>query len=352
MKENQYPIAPPLLAWFYATRRSLPFREDPTPYHIWVSEIMLQQTRMNAVLPYYHRFMEALPDVQALADCDPERLHKLWEGLGYYSRVRNLQKAAQVVCERYSGELPTSYEELLTLPGIGAYTAGAIASISMGIPVPAVDGNVLRVFARLYDDDRDVLNPESKKTITGWVQKQLPPDNAGDFNQALMELGALVCTPRSPDCRACPLSSLCAGFEHRGTEVEVLPMKTPKKPRTAVEVTVLLLHSPKGWLMMKRPEKGLLAGLWQPLTMERPMTEDDMLQAAEKLGLTAVITATLPEAKHIFTHIEWTLHGWIAETKTAPTLPVGYAWMQDRREYSIPSAFRAYVPYMIDGASI
>lgn len=346
MKENQYPIAPPLLAWFYATRRSLPFREDPTPYHVWVSEIMLQQTRMNAVLPYYYRFMEALPDVRALADCDPERLHKLWEGLGYYSRVRNLQKAAQVVCKRYGGELPTSYEELLTLPGIGAYTAGAIASISMGIPVPAVDGNVLRVFARLYDDDRDVLLPENKKTITTWVQEQLPPDNAGDFNQALMELGALVCTPRSPNCKGCPLRELCGGLENRGTAVEVLPMKTPKKPRTAVDVTVLLIHAPKGWLVMKRPEKGLLAGLWQPLAVECAMTETDMLQVAEKLGIRAKITAALPEAKHIFTHIEWTLHGWVAEAEVAPELPAGYAWMQDRGDYSIPSAFRAYVPYM------
>ena len=349
MKNLLYPIAPPLLGWFQATRRSLPFRDDPTPYHIWVSEIMLQQTRMAAVLPYYERFMDALPDVHALAACDPERLTKLWEGLGYYSRVRNLQKAAQVVCEQYGGELPRTYEELLKLPGIGAYTAGAIASISMGIPVPAVDGNVLRVFARLYDDDRDVLLPETKEDITERVREQLPPDAAGDFNQALMELGALVCTPRSPDCAHCPLRDLCLGVESRGAMVEELPVKTKKKPRTAVDVTVLLVHSPAGWLVMKRPDKGLLAGLWQPLTAEKLCTEEEMLSLAEKLGIRAEITFPLPAARHIFTHVEWTLCGWMAQTDEAVSLPEGYAWMGDMDTYSIPSAFRAYTPIMADG---
>lgn len=349
MKELQYPIAPPLLGWFQAIRRSLPFRDDPTPYHIWVSEIMLQQTRMAAVLPYYERFMNELPDVRALADCDPERLTKLWEGLGYYSRVRNLQKAAQVVCERYGGELPRSYDELLKLPGIGAYTAGAIASISMGIPVPAVDGNVLRVFARLYDDDRDVLLPETKEDITAQVMEQLPRDAAGDFNQALMELGALVCTPRSPDCIRCPLRDLCAGVEARGEEVEKLPVKTPKKPRTTADVTVLLVKSPAGWLVMKRPARGLLAGLWQPLMTEKLCTEEEMLALAAGLGVHSRITAPLSPAKHIFTHVEWTLCGWMAETGEAASLPEGYAWMDDMDTYSIPSAFRAYTPIMAEG---
>ncbi|MBQ8400953.1 MAG: A/G-specific adenine glycosylase [Clostridia bacterium] len=348
MKELQYPIAPPLLGWFQATRRSLPFRDDPTPYHIWVSEIMLQQTRMAAVLPYYERFMRELPDVRALAECDPERLTKLWEGLGYYSRVRNLQKAAQVVCERYGGELPRTYEELLELPGIGAYTAGAIASISMGIPVPAVDGNVLRVFARLYDDGRDVSLPEVRADITGRVKEQLPPDSAGDFNQALMELGALVCTPRSPDCARCPLRDLCLGMENLGEAVGELPVKMKKKPRTAVEVTVLLVRSPGGWLVMKRPEKGLLAGLWQPLTAEALCTESEMLALAEKLGIRAKITAPLPPARHIFTHVEWTLCGWMAQAEEAVSLPEGYIWMDDMETCSIPSAFRAYTPIMAE----
>lgn len=347
MKELQYPIAPPLLSWFQATRRSLPFRDDPTPYHVWVSEIMLQQTRMTAVLPYYERFMAELPDVYALAECSPERLNKLWEGLGYYSRVRNLQKAAKVICRDYGGELPRSYEELLKLPGIGAYTAGAIASISMGIPVPAVDGNVLRVFSRLYDDEGDILTPETKERCTARVRTQLPPDAAGDFNQALMELGAMVCTPRSPDCTRCPLRDLCLGRESRGDGVEMLPVKTPKKARTAVTVTVLLLRSPAGWLLTKRPEKGLLAGLWQPLTAEKLCTEEEMLSLAAEFGVQAKITAPLPPAKHIFTHVEWSLCGWIGECNAAPALPEGAVWMADPADYSIPSAFSAYRDILI-----
>ncbi|MBR5445771.1 MAG: A/G-specific adenine glycosylase [Clostridia bacterium] len=346
-KELQYPIGTPLLAWFQNARRSLPFREDPTPYHVWVSEIMLQQTRMTAVLPYYRRFMEELPDVRALAACDPERLNKLWEGLGYYSRARNLQKAAQVICRDYGGELPETYEELLKLPGIGAYTAGAIASISMGIPVPAVDGNVLRVFSRLYDDEGDILSPETKERCTGRVMAQMPPDAAGDFNQALMELGAMVCTPRSPDCEHCPLRELCLGREARGAAVEALPVKAPKKERTRKTVTVLLLHSPKGWLVTRRPEKGLLAGLWQPLTAERACGEEEMLQAAAELGIQAEIIAPLPAARHIFTHVEWDLCGFMARTDTAPDLPDGAAWMDDPEAYSIPSAFAAYRDRMI-----
>ena len=351
MKELQYPIAPPLLAWFQTARRALPFRDDPTPYHIWVSEIMLQQTRMAAVLPYYERFMAELPDVRALAECDPERLNKLWEGLGYYSRARNLQKAAQIICREYGGELPRTYEELLKLPGIGAYTAGAVASISMGIPVPVVDGNVLRVFARLYDDESDVLLPETREQCTARVRKQLPPDAAGDFNQALMELGAVLCTPRSPDCSRCPLRDLCAGYEARGEAVELLPCKTPRKARTRAAVTVLLLRSPKGWLVCRRPAKGLLAGLWQPPALEcpegEPAGEEELLAMAESLGISCRICGPLPPAKHIFTHVEWSLCGWMAESETAPGLPEGYAWMDSADSYSIPSAFRAYRDMMV-----
>ena len=202
-------IAPALLDWFYTNRRILPFREDPTPYHVWLSEIMLQQTRVSAALPYYERFLAALPDIPALAGCEEEKLHKLWEGLGYYSRVRNLQKAAKIVCAQYGGQLPADYNALLALPGIGEYTAGAIASISFGLPVPAVDGNVLRVFARLYNDPRLVTDPQVKREFTARVMEHQPPAKAGDYNQALMELGALVCLPNgAPLCEQCPLCLL------------------------------------------------------------------------------------------------------------------------------------------------
>ena len=217
-------ISPALLEWFYKNRRSLPFREDPTPYHVWLSEVMLQQTRVSAVLPYYYRFLEELPDIPALAACGEEKLHKLWEGLGYYSRVRNLQKAAKLVCAQYGGQLPADYAALRALPGIGEYTAGAIASISFGLPVPAVDGNVLRVFSRLYNDPGVITEPAVKRAFTARVMEHQPPEKAGDYNQALMELGALVCVPNgAPLCEQCPLASLCEA-RRAGTALE-LPHK-------------------------------------------------------------------------------------------------------------------------------
>ena len=233
-------ISSALLDWFYKNHRILPFRTDPSPYHVWLSEIMLQQTRVSAALPYYERFLAALPDIPALAACEEEKLHKLWEGLGYYSRVRNLQKAARIVCEQYGGQLPADYDALRALPGIGDYTAGAIASISFGLPVPAVDGNVLRVFARLYNDPRLVTDPQVKREFTARVMEHQPPAKAGDYNQALMELGALVCLPNgAPLCEQCPLGTLCRA-RAAGTALS-LPQKTPPKARRITPVTVVLV---------------------------------------------------------------------------------------------------------------
>ena len=235
-------ISPALLEWFYKNRRSLPFREDPTPYHVWLSEVMLQQTRVSAVLPYYYRFLEELPDIPALAACGEEKLHKLWEGLGYYSRVRNLQKAARIVCEQYGGELPADYDAIRALPGIGDYTAGAICSISFGIPVPAVDGNVLRVFSRLYNDPGVITDPAVKKAFTARVMEHQPPAAPGDYNQALMELGALVCVPNgAPLCEQCPLARLCQA-RAAGTALS-LPQKAAPKARKLEDLTVALVES-------------------------------------------------------------------------------------------------------------
>ena len=199
------PIAAPLLQWFQANKRLLPFRQEPSAYHIWVSEIMLQQTRVAAAIPYYNRFIAALPTPADLAVCEPDALRKLWQGLGYYNRVNNMQKAARIICEQYGGDLPADYDALRSLPGIGDYTAGAIASIAFGIPAPAVDGNVLRVFARLYNDDADVMTPATKRLFTRRVLDQMPKATPGPYNEALMELGALVCIPGTPHCEACPL---------------------------------------------------------------------------------------------------------------------------------------------------
>ncbi len=340
------PIAPPLVGWFQLNRRSLPFREDPTPYHVWVSEIMLQQTRMNAVLPYYERFMAALPDIPALAAVPLDELRRIWQGLGYYSRAVNLQKAAQIVCRDYGGELPADYDLLRTLPGIGPYTAGAVASISFGIPVPAVDGNVLRVFARLYDDDGDITDPDTKARFTARVTETLPVSDAGDFNQALMELGALVCTPKSPDCSHCPLAALCLG--HAAGHAASLPRKAPKKARSIQYVTVALVHSDHGWLLEKRAESGLLAGLWQPFAVcaDRQLAPEEIAARLAGRGIAATYTAPLPDARHLFTHVEWRLRGYAFDAAATDPLPENLVWASDCAPFAIPSAYRVYREYL------
>ena len=344
-------ISPALLEWFYKNRRSLPFREDPTPYHVWLSEVMLQQTRVSAVLPYYYRFLEALPDIPALAACEEERLHKLWEGLGYYSRVRNLKKAAQVIQERYNGQFPREYDAVLALPGIGEYTAGAVCSIAFDLPVPAVDGNVLRVFSRLYNDPGVITEPAVKKAFTARVMEHQPPEKAGDYNQALMELGALVCVPNgAPLCGQCPLAESCLA-RAAGTTAQ-LPQKAKPKPRKLVPVTLALVESPAGFLVQQRPQKGLLAGLWQPV-----LWEDEHLLQAEVLARLAALgldtgtaaPAALPAAKHIFTHIEWLMSG-VQLHVPAQSAPAGYVWAsreQLRTTYTLPGAFRAYKPLLL-----
>lgn len=336
-------IAQPLLHWFWANHRVLPFRSDPTPYHVWVSEIMLQQTRVAAAVPYYERFVQELPDIPALAACEEERLLKLWEGLGYYSRVRNLQKAARIVCEQYGGQLPGDLAALKKLPGIGDYTAGAIASIGFGIPAPAVDGNVLRVFARLYNDEGNIMQPAVKAATTQKVMAQQPAEAPGDFNQALMELGALVCTPGQPDCAACPLQALCLGRQS-GNPAR-LPQKAPKKARKKCELTLCLAQDAAGrWLLQKRGEQGVLAGLWQPPVLaEEALDEKKALAAAQKLLPAAVLLKEKPlKAKHIFTHLEWHMTAYVMAAPCTPP-PEGCVWAspaQLEQEYTLPGAFK------------
>ena len=243
----------PLLQWYRANRRILPWREDPRPYRVWVSEIMLQQTRVEAVLPYYERFLRELPDIPALAAAPEEQLLKLWEGLGYYSRVRNLQKAARVVCEQYGGKLPGDYEAVKALPGIGEYTAGAICSIAFGLPTPAVDGNVLRVVCRITGDETPVDSPALKRRCREELAPLYPEGAAGDFTQALMELGAMVCLPGgAPRCGECPAREFCAACA--SGDPERLPVKPPKKPRRIEQRRVWVVLSPAGVLLHRRPK--------------------------------------------------------------------------------------------------
>ena len=346
-------IAPALLQWFGQNRRTLPFREDPTPYHVWVSEIMLQQTRVAAALPYYERFIRELPDIPALAACPPDRLDKLWEGLGYYRRVHSMQQAAQVVCREYGGQLPADYDKLLALPGVGPYTAGAIASIGFGLAVPAVDGNVLRVFARLYNDPSPITDPAVKKAFTRRVMDHQPPDAPGDYNQALMELGALVCLPGgAPLCGSCPLAGLCQG--RRAGTARSLPCKPQPKPRRVVPVTVALVRRQDTgeWLLQKRPAGGLLAGLWQPPAFEGERL--DAPGAAAALAAMGVQTdpdsaQPLPASRHIFSHVEWQMTGWLFSAPPQQP-PEGCVWAgpeQLQTGYALPGAFKAYRKFLL-----
>ena len=340
---QDFPIATPLLAWFDTHKRVLPFRTLSTPYRVWVSEIMLQQTRVSAALPYFERFMAALPTIERLAACEAEPLQKLWEGLGYYSRVRNLQKAARIVMDTYGGALPADFAALQTLPGIGAYTAGAIASICFNLPVVAVDGNVLRVFARLYNHAGNVLHPDVKKELSALVQNAQPPTRPGAYNEALMELGALVCVPNgAPLCDACPLFSLCAA--RKAGQEATLPYKTPLKARKQLYYTLALVLQQNTVLLEQRPKSGLLAGLWQPLLFEGKLSASELSFALEKFGFPCTVRAALPAAKHSFTHLEWHMTGFVCDA--APVaLPDGFVFAtltEIENVYTLPNAFKVY----------
>ncbi len=329
-----------LLPWYETNKRDLPWRRDTEPYHIWLSEIMLQQTRVEAVKGYYDRFLTALPTVEALANADDELLHKLWEGLGYYSRVRNLKKAARQIIDCHHGVFPREYAKVLALPGIGEYTAGAVCSIAFGLPTPAVDGNVLRVASRLTDDATPIDQPSYKKS----VQKSLSeiyPEQAGNFTQALMELGATLCGPnRKPDCLNCPCHIFCRAFQN-GT-AEVLPVKTPKRQRRTEMRTVYILSCEGRYALEKRPNKGLLAGLWQFPNAPGKLELTDALGVVEKMGLHPREVLRQVERKHIFTHIEWDMRGiYLEVTSKDPR----YTWLTGEEistQAALPTAFRQF----------
>ncbi len=317
-------FAPSLLAWYDAVRRPLPWRLDPTPYRVWVSEIMLQQTRVEAVKPYFARFMEALPTVASLAACDPERLNKLWEGLGYYSRVRNMQKAAEIVMREYDGVIPDTVEQLLALPGIGSYTAGAIASFAYGVRAAAVDGNVLRVLSRVTADERNILDPAVKRDYEAAINAAIPEERPGDYNQALIEVGATVCGPNQPpDCTACPLASVCRAYKEGKTDV--IPVRVKKKARRIEDKTVLLIRDGTHTLIHRRPARGLLAGLYEFPSLARHVSQEEAVRYVRALGLEPLRAEKLPSAKHIFTHIEWHMDGFlltVADASLSANVPL------------------------------
>ena len=341
MKQNIFSLLPAaLLPWYAENKRDLPWRRDHEPYHIWLSEIMLQQTRVEAVKGYYGRFLQALPTIETLANVDDELLHKLWEGLGYYSRVRNLKKAAQMIIEKHDGVFPGEYAQVLALPGIGEYTAGAICSIAFNQRTPAVDGNVLRLAARLTDDHTPIGNPAFKKQVRQALA-EVYPRQAGDFTQALMELGATLCGPNTaPQCHACPCRPFCLG--HKNGTAEQLPVKEAKAPRRQEEKTVFIFSCNGRYALCKREETGLLAGLWQFPNREGKLTVEDAISFVEGMGLKPVEILRIVERKHIFTHVEWDMSGIYMEIREENDR---YTWLtgeQIRQQAALPTAFRKF----------
>lgn len=342
MEKILTPLPEPLLQWYRGHARDLPWRKTTDPYRIWISEIMLQQTRVAAVLGYYARFLAAFPSVEALANGSEEQLMKLWEGLGYYSRARNLHKTAKIVAEN-GGHFPDTYEGLLALPGIGDYTASAIASAAFGRREAAVDGNVLRVVTRLTDCHDDIADPKTKRTIRAALQSVMPTKDADIriFNQATMELGATVCVPNGPPrCEECPAAEFCLG-RARGT-VQTLPVKAPKKARRVEEKTVFLLLRQGKIALRRRPEDGLLAGLWEFPNVDGILDEKAAPAAVQAWGLAPRAWKRKLTAKHIFTHVEWQMTGYTLEV--AGEGPADFLWVDAAglATHAVPSAFARY----------
>ena len=330
-----------LPGWFSAHARALPWRADREPYHVWLSEIMLQQTRVEAVKGYYARCLAAVPDIPALAAADPELLHKLWEGLGYYSRVRNLQRAAQVILDRHGGRFPTEYREVRALPGIGDYTAGAICSICFDQPTPAVDGNVLRVVTRLTADGRCTDEPTVKADLRAALAAVYPSPGAGILTQALMELGATVCVPNgAPACESCPGAPFCAA-RAEGTW-QRYPVRAQKRPRRVEQRTVLVLACDGALALRKRKASGLLAGLWVFPTVPGWLEAQEVLDLAAAWGLRPRSLGKQVERTHVFTHVQWELRCFYLNCGCRGE---GFTWAEEAEldgTYALPTAFRMF----------
>lgn len=326
-----------LLLWYQNGHRDLPWRQTRDPYCIWISEIMLQQTRVEAVKEYYRRFLKSLPTVSALAEAEEEQVLKLWEGLGYYSRARNLKKAAGAIMENHDGVFPSDWDSVRKLPGIGDYTAGAILSIAFGQPVPAVDGNVLRVLSRVFHDKSDILDAKTKLRMTELLRQVYPTEKCSEVTQSLMELGAMVCVPNGePKCHECPLSEICITKEVGDTDK--IPVKSKKTARKIEQKTVFIIKAGEKYAIRKRTEKGLLHGMWEPINVEGHLPASEVKMECSFSGKIKKIGTH----RHIFTHIEWDMIGYYVEL---PEQAGGYQWVA-REElestYAIPKAFQPF----------
>lgn len=347
---TEFPVAP-LLDWYHKNKRDMPWRKTSDPYRIWISEIMLQQTRVDTVIPYYRRFLEAFPTVQDLANADQQKVLKLWEGLGYYSRARNMHQAAMEVQNERNGTVPDSYDELLKLKGIGPYTAAAISSIAFREKQAVVDGNVIRVMSRFYGIEDDVRRTAVKNQIQELTDEIIPREQPGEFNQAVMELGALVCTPRNPLCDSCPLSTACTAYNSARTET--IPYKSKKKKIPHHQIGVGMVTDGNGRLLIAlRPDDAMLGGLWEfpggKKKQGESLTDTVQRELQEELGVTVQVNDKFMKLKHAYSHFKITLHAyWCVITSGTPE-PIssnGLKWvtLDEISEFPFPKANKVLI---------
>ncbi|RSL32551.1 A/G-specific adenine glycosylase [Salibacterium salarium] len=330
-----------LLNWYEQTKRELPWRKNQDPYRVWVSEIMLQQTKVDTVIPYFNQFMEWFPTPEALAYADEEKVMKAWEGLGYYSRVRNLQTAVKEVVEQYGGKVPSEKKDFSSLKGVGPYTAGAVLSIAYEKPEPAVDGNVMRVFSRIFNITDDIGKAKTRKRFEAFLPEFLEGVRPSEFNQAVMELGALVCTPKSPGCLLCPVQEYCKARK-QGIQEE-LPVKEKKKAPAAKDMAAVVLKNKEGKLLIhQRGEKGLLAKLWEfpnvevPAKQSRPDVLSEFL--TKEYGMNVEIGQPIQKVQHVFSHLIWNItvfDAWISEN-TELNDDAKWILLEEADEYAFP----------------
>lgn len=334
-----------ILGWYKSNRREMPWREEPSPYRIWISEIMLQQTRVDTVIPYFNNFMKRYPTIESLASSDEDELMKYWEGLGYYSRIRNIRETAINIVLNYNGQIPETYEELIKLKGIGEYTAGAIASEAFGQKVAAVDGNVFRVFARLTASEEDLRNLKFQKHLKEAVKSVLPEREIGDFNQGLIELGALICIPNgSPKCGLCPVKDLC--LSNKLNLQDRIPFKSKAKQRIIQEKTVFILQFEDKFAVRKREDQNLLAGLFEIPNVEGFYNPDEAKIVVEEMGFDVSDLHVIKDRKVIFTHIEWLLQGYYVHVKNKNEQYIFETKENIVQKYTLATAFREYLNLM------
>lgn len=332
-----------LLNWYEAIKRDLPWRRTRDPYAIWVSEVMLQQTRVETVIPYWNRFLDLFPTIEVLAEAPEADVLKAWEGLGYYSRGRNLQKGAQVVKEKYNGIVPDQLDEMLSLPGVGPYTAGAVLSIAYDRDVPAVDGNVFRVLSRIFLIDEDIMKPKTRKTFEQLAEFLIPEGRAASFNQALMELGATICIPKNPRCATCPVQAQCRAYEE-GVQ-EDFPVKEKKKPPRPVDMTAAIVRDGDRILIRRRPDKGLLASLWEFPGGEKidgeTLEESLAIHLRDGLGITVKAESLFAQVEHTFSHLQWDMRVYecaLVSGTVRETEDIRWVAISDLEQFAFPVA--------------